>query len=110
MILLRFDSSIPVIEVTQIGRILYDCIFMSFGVFGPTVINRKISGIGITVRSLFVVISIRRIFGHVEMNESFAIELARIDTLLAGTDVNVLIFEVEAGDVIDLPSDSLIFR
>ena len=44
------------------------------------------------------------------MDQSFAIELASVDTLLAGTNVNILVFEIKTGDVIYFSFDSLILR
>jgi hypothetical protein len=49
-------------------------------------------------------------FGKIEMDKSFPIELTRVDTLLTGTNVNILVFEIKTGDVIDFSFDGLVLR
>jgi hypothetical protein len=72
------------------------------------IVDRKICGIEITVGPTFELVPIGGIFGKLEVNLAFAIELTRVDTFLAGANVNILVLEVEAGDVVDLPSYGLI--
>ena len=110
MMFLWLYGIVSVIEVAQIRRILHNCILMSTVTLYAIIIDWKIGGIHVTRGSLFVVISIWWILGKLEMDQSFAIELASVDTLLAGTNVNILVFEIKTGDVIYFSFDSLILR
>jgi hypothetical protein len=94
--------------VVEIRWILNNCNLRRQFILNATLINRDQSRVDPTQRLVLELALIRRVLWKLEINESFAVELTRIDALLTSADVNILVFEVEPGDVVYFFSDGLL--